>query len=648
MEKSEPTSKQELETEYQQDDESDNMGEKTLETMPDSVDKKKRKRRPPLVPWKKPKDMPRRPLSAYNIFFKEQREAMMAKVASAEKAAAEANPEVTEIVGKSRRKRSNKSVGIGFANLARTIAADWKDLDEATRAPYEAIAAKEKARYKEEMLVWRAKQKEEKDKSGGSGDDQSPYPGGALDSSGETTMDDSHASSRATPTAFPTQATRPMEVDSPKRSRFAYQQPIRQSMLSQMGTLLDGDFTPIQLTSDVRGRWSEVGSQSYPLGMDQTRAAAAAYMNQPLHASLSRLDALQANAMMADDSRFGFVGLGAVGESTIPGHGLPGVSMFNPHASDSAIGMSFSAQATNRDKMQNNHFGRSGSVSPSHMYQNEEFRLIMQQQRLHQHQNVLQQQFLRQQEDLHSFHGQQHHPAARRNTWSGGAANIATVDNAEPGFGRTMQHGRNEMRTSYTPPPTASSSAVASNIPDSWFEPEDYQAVGEVHHHRRASAPPSQPNQVSLQIPKTSAGGSTLYPDTWFEVAEEEPRGITVEEPMRHSPDGDLTGKLPGSSGLFGKHSNDTPTFHKSSSGEGKMEDRFNPPMRSLEDIAGSCNATSMIMMTSVQEEEPVDKQQEEFGALGMHFDDDTMDFLARLRQDANQMGNPSSTSDTH
>jgi hypothetical protein len=60
------------------------------------------------------------------------------------------------------KKKSNKSVGIGFANLARTIASEWKTLDPDTKAPYEARAAQEKSRYDTEMLVWRAKQREEK------------------------------------------------------------------------------------------------------------------------------------------------------------------------------------------------------------------------------------------------------------------------------------------------------------------------------------------------------------------------------------------------------------------------------------------------------------------------------------------------------
>lgn len=62
-------------------------------------------------------------------------------------------------------KRSKKeTVGIGFANLARTIADKWQSLDHADKAEYLEQAAKEKARYKSEMVVWRKKQKEEKER----------------------------------------------------------------------------------------------------------------------------------------------------------------------------------------------------------------------------------------------------------------------------------------------------------------------------------------------------------------------------------------------------------------------------------------------------------------------------------------------------
>jgi HMG-box domain len=83
--------------------------------------------------WKKPKDMPRRPLSAYNLFFKSERERLLAPIHE------ECTPEI----------RKSKSVGIGFAGLAREIAKKWKSLDKSERSSYEREAETEKKRYTE-------------------------------------------------------------------------------------------------------------------------------------------------------------------------------------------------------------------------------------------------------------------------------------------------------------------------------------------------------------------------------------------------------------------------------------------------------------------------------------------------------------------
>ena len=116
--------------------------------------KVKRKRKSPAVPWKKPKDMPKRPLSAYNLFFKDERERLLGTAASQKKEGDQAT------TGAKTGKRKKSTGGIGFANLAKTIAAKWNDLDPESRAPYEQTAAKEKARYDAAVAKWRAEQKE--------------------------------------------------------------------------------------------------------------------------------------------------------------------------------------------------------------------------------------------------------------------------------------------------------------------------------------------------------------------------------------------------------------------------------------------------------------------------------------------------------
>lgn len=117
---------------------------------PDEKPKVKRKRRSPEKPWKKPKDMPKRPLSAYNLFFRDERERLLKSVNKSTSKDDEGAP----TKGKKGKKRS----GIGFANLATTIAGRWKELDDDVKAPYEKIAAEEKKRYDTAVAEWRTKQ----------------------------------------------------------------------------------------------------------------------------------------------------------------------------------------------------------------------------------------------------------------------------------------------------------------------------------------------------------------------------------------------------------------------------------------------------------------------------------------------------------
>lgn len=222
--------------------------------------KKKRKRRPPLVPWKKPKDMPRRPLSAYNIFFKEQRERIMKETAAAS---------APEIVAKKSKRKSNKPAGIGFANLARTIARNWKDLDAESKTPYEAQASEEKNRYNKEMIVWRAKQKKKKEEASSQG---VASRSSAVDSTVRGTDEadfvssenkSHHDSSYDDPIPIPHSTApveeRPLPLESPKKSRRAFSSNVARRNSDMTG------LTPIRVP-DYRNavRWpEEYGQQSH-------------------------------------------------------------------------------------------------------------------------------------------------------------------------------------------------------------------------------------------------------------------------------------------------------------------------------------------------------------------------------------------------
>jgi HMG (high mobility group) box len=82
--------------------------------------------------WRKPKGKPKRPLSAYNIFFADVRQDLLTA-------------------------RTNDN-GIGFQNLAQAVAKKWKDLDPILKVPYIEKAKIAMERYKVELSMWESTQ----------------------------------------------------------------------------------------------------------------------------------------------------------------------------------------------------------------------------------------------------------------------------------------------------------------------------------------------------------------------------------------------------------------------------------------------------------------------------------------------------------
>lgn len=94
--------------------------------------------------WKKPKDKPKRPLSAYNAFFREERADILARLQS------EAPEE------------SKKAARISFEDLGKKIGKRWRELPADKLDYYKDIAQNDTLRYQRELQLWNEKKERKK------------------------------------------------------------------------------------------------------------------------------------------------------------------------------------------------------------------------------------------------------------------------------------------------------------------------------------------------------------------------------------------------------------------------------------------------------------------------------------------------------
>jgi len=94
--------------------------------------------------------MPKRPLSAYNIFFRFERQSLLGEEVAKDH----------KVNSQAKRKHRKTHGKIGFADMARTISSKWKSMDPEEKKPFEVQAATEKQKYLIALEEWKKEQAE--------------------------------------------------------------------------------------------------------------------------------------------------------------------------------------------------------------------------------------------------------------------------------------------------------------------------------------------------------------------------------------------------------------------------------------------------------------------------------------------------------
>ncbi|GAX24309.1 hypothetical protein FisN_4Lh423 [Fistulifera solaris] len=110
---------------------------------------------------KKPKDKPKRPLSAYNFFFKEEREKILKVVLADDPEKVDNNPESEDYLDEEMLKRLRKEGGkVSFEEMGKLIGQRWKNIEGDNLTRFSEMATEDTERYKKEMAEYNGRQEQ--------------------------------------------------------------------------------------------------------------------------------------------------------------------------------------------------------------------------------------------------------------------------------------------------------------------------------------------------------------------------------------------------------------------------------------------------------------------------------------------------------
>ena len=108
---------------------------------------------------KKPKDKPKRPLSAYNFFFKEERARILKVVLAEDPKDVDNEPGSDGYLNEDMLTKLRKEGGkVSFEEMGKLIGQRWKSLDPKLLTKYTKLAAEDTERYKKEMQSYNSRQ----------------------------------------------------------------------------------------------------------------------------------------------------------------------------------------------------------------------------------------------------------------------------------------------------------------------------------------------------------------------------------------------------------------------------------------------------------------------------------------------------------